>query len=234
MISKRVLIKISGEALKGDQESIHDFKVLDYISSNVAKLIENDYSVSIVVGGGNIYRGASLKEMEISRVQGDHIGMLSTIINGIVIYENMKKHKIDCRLMSSIWVDQICDKYSYDKALKHLSNNRVMIFVGGTGNPFYTTDSSAVLKAIEMKCKIVLKATNIDGVYSEDPKKNPDAKRFDKINYDQVIINNLKIMDLGAISMAKEFKLPIKIFKLGDDFYDILSGMGKYTLISEE
>ena len=233
MIDKRILIKISGEALKGDQESIHDFKILDYISNSVAKLVQNNYSVAIVVGGGNIYRGSS-KEMQISRGRGDHIGMLSTIINGIVIYENMRKHNIDCGLMSSVSVDQICDIYSYNKALEHLADNKVMIFVGGTGNPFYTTDSSSVLKAIEMECEIMLKATNIDGVYSEDPKNNPNAKRFDKINYNQVITDNLRIMDLGAISMAKEFSLPIKIFKLGADFYDIIRGIGKYTLISEE
>jgi uridylate kinase len=232
MIKNRILIKISGEALSNGTESAPDIRVLDYISKNIKKLIENNYRVAIVVGGGNIYRGNSNRS-NISRIGADHIGMLATIMNGIMIFENMKKHNIDARLMSSISVEQICESYSYSKALRYLEDNKVLIFVGGTGNPFCTTDSAAILKAVSINCEMVLKATNIDGVYSDDPRKNPDAKRLDKVSYDEIINQKLKIMDIGSILMAKEFVMPIKVFNMGDDFFDIINEEGKFTLISE-
>jgi uridylate kinase len=231
-MKKRILIKISGKSLSGEKESIHDIKMLDYISINIKKLLEDDYTISIVIGGGNIYRGSS-KEISVPRVQADHIGMLATIINGIMILENMKKHDIDSRLMSSISIEQICESYSYNKALKYLDDKKVLIFVGGTGNPFCTTDSAAILKAIETGSQLVLKATNVDGVYSDNPKTNPNAKRFNTISYDEIIKQNLKIMDIGSILMAKEFNMPIKIFNIGDDFSDIINNVGQHTFISK-
>jgi uridylate kinase len=232
MIKNRILIKISGEALKNGTESAHDIKILDHISQNIKKLIENGYNVAIVIGGGNIYRGNSNRS-DISRIGADYIGMLATIMNGIILSENMKKHKIDVQLMSSISMEQICESYSYTKALRYLEDNKVLILVGGTGNPFCTTDSAAILKAASVNCKMVLKATNIDGVYSDDPRKNSDAKRLDIISYDEIMSQKLNIMDIGSILMAKEFLIPIKIFNIGDDFFDIISGKGKFTLISE-
>jgi uridylate kinase len=231
-MDKRILIKISGESLRGEKESIHDIKILDYISTNIKKLIEKDYRISLVVGGGNIYRGSS-KDMNFPRVQADNIGMLATIMNGIMILENIKKYDIDSRLMSSISIEKICESYSYNKALKYLNDKKVLILVGGTGNPFCTTDSAAILKAIETGSQLVLKATNVDGVYSDNPKTNPNAKRFNTISYDEIIKQNLKIMDIGSILMAKEFNIPIKIFNMGDDFSDIVNNVGKYTLISK-
>jgi uridylate kinase len=233
MIKKRILIKISGESLSLNKDKIHDVEILNYISSNIVKLLEDDYTVAIVIGGGNIYRG-SCEKIKVSRVNGDYIGMLATIINAVVIFEHMKEKNIDCRLMSSLPIRKVCEDYSYNKALDYLENKKVVIFAGGTGNPFCTTDSAAVLKAIEMKCDLVLKATNVDGVYSDDPKKNPDSIRYSHITYEEVIRNKLRVMDIGSVTMAQEFKLPIKIFSMGSDFSDIINDIGKYTLISED
>jgi uridylate kinase len=232
MEKKRVVIKISGEAL-GTDHSVFNIDTLNLISQNIKELVSQNYQISIVVGGGNIYRGGR-NNIEISRVRADHIGMVATIMNGIMISENLSIQGVDSRIMSSINIERICEPYSHLQASRYLDDKKVVIFVAGTGNPLCTTDSAAILRAIETNSDLVLKATNVDGVYSADPKKDKNAKKFDKISYTEILKNNLHIMDLPSIMMAKEFRLPIKIFNIEDNFSDIINNRGRYTLILEE
>ena len=210
---KNVLLKISGEFLEtNDKTSLH----LDKIIQNINELTKKSVKVSIVVGGGNILRGASSKRIK-DRVVADHIGMLATMINAITLEEILKKNGIKAVSLASVKCDKFIEEYTYKKGKKYLEDGYVIIFSAGTGNPYFTTDTSAVLKAIEMKAEILFKATKVNGVFDKDPKKYKDAKKIDKITYNEYLEKNLQVMDQSAISLAKENILPIRIFDFFED-----------------
>lgn len=231
-IKKRILIKLSGESLGKNTSEYWSQEILHNTAKNILPLIENNYSVILVIGGGNIYRGIKNDKI-LSKVSSDYIGMLATVMNGIMLKNTFKYHNINCHHLTSLDIPKICTPYSYSKALKYLDKGKLVIISGGTGNPFCTTDTASIQKAIETNCDEILKATNTDGVYSEDPKNNPNAKRFDKITYDEIIKNGLKVMDMVSIIMAKDHKIPIKVFNSKESFLSIIENTGKFTIISK-
>ncbi|MGX6959741.1 MAG: UMP kinase [Rickettsia endosymbiont of Pentastiridius leporinus] len=232
---KRVLLKVSGEALMGDKQFGHEYSVIKQIAEDIKEVIDLGVEVAIVVGGGNIYRGINASLVGMDRASADYIGMLATVINALTLQNVMESLNIYTRVLSAIPMMSVCEPYIRRKAKKHMEKKRVVIFAGGTGNPFCTTDSAAVLRAIEMNCDVLLKATQVDGVYDSDPKKNPDAKKCFTINYKDVITNNLQVMDMAAIAVARENKLPIKIFSIKEkgNFAKVIRGEGEYTVIKE-
>lgn len=213
----RILLKLSGEALQGDEGFGIDPRVLDRIASEVKTLVELGVQVGIVVGGGNLFRGAQLAKVNMNRVVGDHMGMLATVMNGLAIRDSLHRSGLNATLMSAINMSGVCEPYSWSTAIRLLNQGRVVIFGGGTGNPFCTTDSAALLRGIEIEADVVLKATNVDGVYDSDPRKNPYAKRFVEISYQDVISKELKVMDLQAFTLARDHKMPIRVFNIGTE-----------------
>ena len=235
-IYSRVLLKVSGEGLMGDKPFGHDFAIIDTIARSVKQVLDIGVSICLVVGGGNIYRGRQGQDNlpGSSRASHDYMGMLATVINALAIQNSLESLSIDCRVMSAIPMDTVCEPYIRRKASNHLKKGRVVIFAAGTGNPFFTTDTAAVLRAIEMDCDVLFKATQVDGVYSSDPKKDSSAIRYDRLSYMDLLSKNLKIMDSASISLAKDNSMPILVFKL-DSSASILSAtqnMGTYTVIS--
>ena len=210
---KRVLIKVSGEAL-GSEESRIDDKKIEKICKDVHKLVEQNIGLAIVVGGGNFYRGRDSKTL--SKANSDYMGMLSTILNGIALKEKLTKFGIKARIQSSIAIDKVVEPYDRDLTIELFSKNVVTIFVAGTGSPFFTTDTATILKALEIEADVVLMAKNIDGIYEDDPKICKDAKIIKKISYDDMLNRNIKVIDQSAIILAKEYALPIKIYKLNE------------------
>jgi uridylate kinase len=211
---KRVLLKYSGEALMGNVSSGIDPKVLDKMAQEVAELIAMGVEVGIVIGGGNLFRGKALSLAGLGRVTGDHMGMLATVMNALALRDAFERANLSARVMSAIPISGLVDSYHHRKAMKHLSEKQVVIFAAGTGNPFFTTDSAACLRAIEMKADVVLKATKVDGIYSDDPHKNPDAKRYDTLTYHEVITKKLQVMDLTAICLCQDYHLPLQVFDM--------------------
>ena len=211
---KRVLIKLSGEALMADQDYGIDANMLARVAGEVAEVINMGVEVALVIGGGNIFRGAGLVKSGIDRVTGDHMGMLATVMNSLAMQDALKKQGLDCRVMSAINIDRMCEEYMQQRAIRHLEEGRVVIFAAGTGNPFFTTDTAGCLRAIEIGADSVLKATKVDGVYDSDPVKNPDAKRFESLSFDEVLERNLQVMDATAIVLCRDNKLPLRIFNL--------------------
>jgi uridylate kinase len=211
---KRVLIKLSGESLMGSKEFGHDLKTIDRISSEISNLHKSGVQVSIVVGGGNIFRGMQAASIGMERASADQMGMLATIMNAIALQHSLEKKGSETRILSAIPMMSICEPYIRRKALRHMEKDRIVIFAAGTGNPFFTTDTAAALRAIEMNCDLLLKATQVDGVYDSDPKINKHAKKFDLISYSDILTKNLKVMDASAISLARENKLPIVVFSI--------------------
>lgn len=212
---KRILLKLSGEALSGnDKKNIIDFDILDQFAREIKNVVEKGVQVAIVIGGGNIFRGASVEKSGIDRVQGDQMGMLATVINGMAIQSVLEKYGLYTRLLSAIKMEQVAEPVIRRRAVRHLEKGRVVIFGAGTGNPYFTTDSAGVLRAIEINADAILKGTRVDGVYTADPEKDPKATRYDRLNYDEAINKNLKIMDLTAFAQAKENNLPIIVFDM--------------------
>lgn len=209
---KRVLLKISGEALLGGNSYGIDPKVVNAIASDIANVVQAGIEVCLVIGGGNIFRGMTAAAKGIDRVHGDYAGMLATVINAIVLNNVLEQHHIKSCIMSAIDIPQIAENYVRDKALSHIQQGRVVIFAAGTGNPYFTTDTAAALRAIEMGCDLMLKGTQVDGVYDSDPKKNPDAKRYDSITYAEALMKKLNIMDATAFSLAQDNQLPMVVF----------------------
>lgn len=230
---KRVLLKLSGEALMGDTEFGHDYQTLKRISEDVKEVLDLGVEVSIVVGGGNICRGTDAALLGIERTAGDYMGMLATIINAIALQNVLEKCDMDTRILSAIPMTSICEPYIRRRAKRHMEKGRVVIFAAGTGNPFFTTDTAAVLRAIEMNCDLLLKATQVDGVYSADPLKVPSAKKFERVTYTDVLQQNLNVMDMAAIALARENDLPIKVFSIKEkgNFARVLNSKGSYTKI---
>ena len=211
---KRVLLKLSGEALMGSQQYGIDSSVLSNYALEIKSIVETGCQLAIVIGGGNIYRGIQSEESGFDRVQGDHMGMLATIINGMALQSALESLKIETRLQTAIKMEQIAEPYIRRRAIRHLEKSRVIIFGAGTGNPYFTTDTAAALRAIEIEADIILKGTRVDGIYSADPEKDSKAKKFDKLSFDKAYDLGLKVMDLTAFTLCKENKLPINVFNM--------------------
>ena len=211
---RRVLLKLSGEALMGDLDYGIEPKVIQRIASEIAIAREAGVEIAIVIGGGNIFRGAGLARAGMDRVTGDHMGMLATVMNALAIQDALESINVYARVMSALQINAICEDYIRRRAVRHLEKGRVVILAAGTGNPFFTTDTAASLRAIEIGADVLLKATKVDGVYDSDPMSNPDAKRFDAVSYDQVLADKLSVMDATAIVMCRDNNLPLRIFDL--------------------
>lgn len=213
---KRVLLKLSGEALMGDLDYGIDANMLARVASEVAEVVNMGVEVALVIGGGNIFRGAGLVQSGIDRVTGDHMGMLATVMNSLAMQDALEKQGMLCRVMSAVKINRMCEEYVQRRAIRHLEKGRVVIFAAGIGNPFFTTDTAGCLRAVEIGADSVLKATKVDGVYDSDPVKNPDAKRFDTLTFDDVLEKNLQVMDATAIVLCRDNNLPLRIFNLND------------------
>ena len=211
---KRVLLKLSGESLMGNKGFGIDNKVLQFFSSEIKKVHDDGLQLGIVIGGGNIYRGLSANDQGIDRVTGDQMGMLATMINSLALQNAIEKKGIYTRLMSSIKMEEIAEPYIRRRALRHLEKGRVVIFGSGTGHPYFSTDTAASLRAVEIQADAIIKGTRVDGVYDSDPEKNPSAFKFDRISYLDVLKKNLKIMDLTAVSLCQENNLPMVVFNM--------------------
>ena len=211
---KRVMLKLSGEALMGDLQYGIDPVFIDRIASEIAELIDANVEVSVVIGGGNIFRGAYLAEGGMDRITGDHIGMLATVINALSLQDTLERKGVYCRVMSALEINAVCEDYIRRRAVRHLEKGRVVIFASGTGNPFFTTDTAASLRAVEIGADIMLKATKVDGIYNKDPAKFDDAEKIDRITYDEVITKKLAVMDTTAIVMCRDNNLPLRVFNM--------------------
>ncbi len=211
---KRILLKLSGEALMGQYQYGIDPFVISRVAKEVKELINSGVEVAIVIGGGNIFRGAGLAEAGMDRVTGDHMGMLATVINSLAFQDALEKIDIQTRVMSALQVNDVCEDYIRRKAVRHLEKGRAVVFAAGTGNPFFTTDSAASLRAIEIGADILLKATKVDGVYDSDPAKNPNAVRYDTLTFDRAIGDKLGVMDATALVMCRDNNVPLMVFDL--------------------
>ena len=214
MSYKRVLLKLSGEALLGEKSYGVDPKRILAYSEEIKEIIDSGVEIAIVIGGGNIFRGVSGASNGIDRVQADYMGMLATVINGLALQSSLEDLKVQTRLQTAFKIEAVAEPYIKRKAVRHLEKKRVVIFSGGTGNPFFTTDSAAVLRAIEINADIILKGTRVDGIYNNDPEKNKDAVKFKQISYDEAIAKKLKVMDSTAFTLSKENELPIIVFNM--------------------
>src|SRR5215470_12082058 len=204
----RVLLKLSGEALMGDKNFGFDTDVVGHYAEDIKTIVDLGVQVAIVIGGGNIYRGMNEKETGIERAHGDYMGMLATVINGMALQAGLEKIGVYTRLQSAIKMEQIAEPYILRRAIRHVEKGRVFIFGAGTGNPYYTTDTAGVLRAIEIKADVILKGTRVDGIYSEDPEKNAEATKFDRVSYNECIAKNLRVMDMTAFTLCMENNLP--------------------------
>lgn len=211
---QRILLKLSGEALLGDKPFGIDAAVLNRLAKEIKVLIESGIQVSLVVGGGNLFRGAELQDSGMERVTGDHMGMLATVMNALALQDAIEKVGIPVRVMSSIPIDQVCEEFIRRRAIRHMEKGRVVICAAGTGNPFFTTDTAASLRAIELETDAMLKATKVDGVYNSDPMKNPDAVKFSTLTYNEVLEQNLGVMDATAVVMCRDNNLPLLVFNM--------------------
>ena len=233
---KRILLKISGEALLGSQQFGIDQEPVVMIAKEIKKVTENGAQVAVVVGGGNIFRGVkNSAKLGMDQASGDYVGMLATVMNAIALQSALTQMGVSCRVQSAIAMNQIAEPYIRHRAIRHLEKGRVVIFAAGTGNPFFTTDTAAALRASEINAEAMLMAKNgVDGVYTDDPKTNPQAKKLDNIKYDDIIINGLKVMDTSACTLCKQNNIPIIVFdfKKEDGIKDILNGQRLGTYIS--
>ena len=230
---KRILLKLSGEALMGDEDYGIDPKVIHRLAAEVMEAQQAGVEIALVVGGGNIFRGAGLAAGGMDRVTGDHMGMLATVINALAMQDALEKLGGKARVMSAIKINDVCEDYIRRRAIRHLEKGRLVIFAAGTGNPFFTTDSGAALRAIEIGADLLLKATKVDGVYDKDPKKHADAVRYEKLSYDQVINNGLEVMDTAAFALARDSDLPLRVFDMSQpgELLRILNGEPIGTLV---
>ncbi|QIT36181.1 UMP kinase [Wolbachia endosymbiont of Brugia pahangi] len=230
----RVLFKISGEALMGSRPFGHDMEVIDQLCKDISDIYKLGVQVCIVVGGGNIFRGAYASLSGCERASSDYIGMLATIINALILQNFLEKNSVNSKVLSAIPMVTICEPYIRRKAIHHLKKGRVVIFAAGTGNPFFTTDTAAALRAVETNCDAILKGTQVNGVYSADPKKNEDAVMYDRLSYMDLLTRDLKVMDASAISLARENSIPIIVFSLKEEkIVNIVKGHGTYTIVSD-
>ena len=229
----RILLKISGEFLMGDRDYGLDVKTVDRIAEEVKAIRDFGVEVCIVIGGGNIFRGVSAAAYGMHRAAADNIGMLATVMNSIAFQNSLEKIGVDARIVSAIHMPDICEPYVQGRAIRHLNKGRVVICAAGTGNPYFTTDTAAVLRALETNCDVFIKATKVDGVYDSDPIKNSNARFLEKLSYDEIIDKNIRVMDHTAVTLAKENGIPMIVFSLKEkgNLEKVLLGTGKYALI---
>jgi uridylate kinase len=230
---KNIMLKISGESLAGTNEQGFDFNILNDLAESIKTISSKKIQISIVLGGGNFIRGSSFSNGVVDRVTSDYMGMLGTVINSLALQSNLEKIGVPSRVMTAISINRVAEPYIKNKATRHLQKGRVVIFASGTGNPFFSTDTAAVLRASEMKSDIILKGTKVDGIYDKDPIKNNDAKKISNISYADYLNKDIKVMDATAISLAKDSSLPIIIFSImkSSNILDIIEGKGTYSII---
>ena len=232
---KRVLLKVSGEALAGDAHRGLDFGVIGQVCEVIKRCVDEGVQIGVVVGGGNFWRGLKDGGDKMQRVRADHMGMLATVINALAVADALEQHGVPARVMTAIEMTRIAEPYIRDKAVRHLEKGRVVVFGCGTGNPFFSTDTGAVLKAVEIGADAILLAKNIDGVYSADPAKDPSAVKFDRITFDEVLARRLGVMDSTATSLAMDNRMPIIVFALKDpeNIYRVVTGEDIGTVVTE-
>ena len=232
---RRVLLKVSGEALMGSQGFGIDVAVADRIAGDIAEVRRLGVEISVVIGGGNIFRGVSVASKGGDRVTGDHMGMLGTVINALALRTSLNKMGVESVVLSAIAMPEICESFTQRKALAHQALGRVVIFAGGTGNPFFTTDSAGALRAAEMGAAALFKGTQVDGIYAADPMKDPSAERFERLTHDEVLKRGLAVMDVAAVALARENHIPIVVFSIHEkgEFAKILSGGGRSTIVAD-
>jgi len=214
---KRILLKLSGEALMGDGDYGIDPAIIARVAGEISEIVELGVQVGMVIGGGNIFRGAGLAQGGMDRVTGDHMGMLATVMNALAMQDALEKKNVPARVMSALSIHQVCEDYIRRRAIRHLEKGRVVMFAAGTGNPYFTTDSAASLRAIEIGADVVIKATKVDGVYTDDPVKNPDAKRYDNLGYDEILDKKLMVMDATAIVLCRDSNMPLRVFSINNE-----------------
>ena len=231
----RILLKISGEGLLGDEDYGIDGSVLTRIASEIKEVRELGVEIAVVIGGGNIFRGAGLARSGMDRVTGDHMGMLATVINALALQDGLERLGSEARVMSALKINQVCEDYIRRRAIRHMEKGRVVIFAAGTGNPFFTTDTAASLRAIEIGADLLLKGTKVDGVYSADPEIDSDATRYDQLSFDKVLTDKLNVMDATAIVMCRDNQLPIRVFNLSEPnaLARLVDGAEIGTLVSD-
>ncbi len=230
---KRVLLKLSGEGLMGDKAFGLDAPTVERLAAEIKSVHDMGVELALVIGAGNIFRGVSTAAGNIERTSADYMGMLATVMNAIAMQSALEAIGISTRVQSAIPMDMVCEQFIRRRALRHLEKGRVVIFAAGTGNPFFTTDTAAALRATEMGCDALIKGTQVDGVYSDDPKTNPDAKRYEKLSYQDVLAQDLRVMDTSAIALARDNDLPILVFSLKEPgaFADVVDGKGIFTIV---
>jgi uridylate kinase len=232
---RRVLLKVSGEALMGDRDYGLDPALVARIADEIRAVAELGVELCLVIGGGNIFRGVSGATVGMERAAGDYMGMLGTVINSLAMQNELERRGVTTRVQSAISMQAVCEPYIRRRALRHLEKGRVVIFAAGTGNPFFTTDTAAALRASEMGCDALLKATKVDGVYDADPELVPGARRYERLDYLEVLSRDLQVMDASAVSLARENRIPILVFSIFDSggFAEIVRGRGRYTIIAD-
>ncbi len=232
-VYKRILLKISGEALMGDTDFGIDPAVINRTSLEIKELVDAGVEVALVIGGGNIFRGISLAAEGMNRTTGDYMGMLATVINALSMQDALERNDVDVRVLSAIPIDPVCEPYIQRRAVRHLEKGRVVIFAAGTGSPFFTTDSAASLRGIEIDADLVLKATKVDGVYSSDPMKDKEAVRYNELSYDEVLSKKLGVMDATAIALCRDQSMPVRVFNMNKKgaLMRIIQGEDEGTLV---
>jgi uridylate kinase len=233
---RRVLLKVSGEVLMGDGGFGIDMKTIDAVAQEVSEIVDMGIELCLVIGGGNIFRGLSTAAKGMERASADYMGMLGTVMNALAMQNALEKIGVNTRVQSAIPMDTVCEPYIRRRALRHLEKGRVVIFAAGTGNPFFTTDTAAALRAAEMGCDALMKGTSVDGVYTADPKKHPDAVRYERLSYLEVLAQDLRVMDASAISLMRDNGIPIVVFSIRQRgaLRDVLMGDGVHTVIGED
>jgi len=233
---RRILLKLSGEALMGDEDYGIDPKVLKTLAREIVEAQRAGAEVGLVIGGGNIFRGAGLAAAGMDRVTGDHMGMLATVINALAMADAIEKEGGYARVMSAIKINEVCEDYIRRRAIRHMEKGRICLFAAGTGNPFFTTDTAAALRASEIGADLLLKATKVDGIYDSDPKKNAKARRYDRLSYDEVIARNLQVMDTAAFALCRENGIPVRVYDMMQPgaLMRILRGEPLGTLVAED
>lgn len=233
---KRILLKLSGEALMGEGQFGHDIPTINRICEEIADAHKQGLQICMVTGGGNIFRGMNVAETGMERASADYMGMLATVMNALALQNALENHGIDTRVLSAITMASVCEPFVRRRAVRHMERGRIVICAAGTGNPFFTTDTAASLRAVELGCDALLKATQVDGVYDADPKTNPNAKRYDTLTYRDVLTKDLRVMDTSAIALARENNLPIVVFSIHNKgaLADVTNGRGIFTTIEGE
>ena len=234
-VYRRILLKLSGEALLGKEDYGIDPEVLRGLAAEIIEVSKAGVQIGLVVGGGNIFRGVGLAKSGMDRATADHMGMLATVMNSLALQDAIEKQGAVCRVMSAIKINEVCEDYIRRRAIRHLEKGRIVVFAAGTGNPFFTTDSAAALRAVEINADLMLKATKVDGLYSADPKKDPNAVRFEKISYDSAIERKLAVMDTTAFALCRDYRMPIRVYDLHKrgDLMRIVKGENVGTLVDQ-